>query len=67
MATIVNNPGSSDSGAATGLVVALVVLVAVGLIAFFVWPGFSNTGSSGDNNINVEVPALDASGGAAAQ
>lgn len=65
MATIVNNPGN-DSGAVTGLAVAVVVIVALGLIAFFVWPGF-NANTGGGTNINVEVPALDAGGGGAAQ
>ena len=60
MATIVNNPGNSDSGATAGLVVALFVIVAVALIAFFIWPGLGNSGGGdADTTINVEVPALD--------
>lgn len=62
MATIVNNPGN-DNGAVTGLAIAIVVIVALGLIAFFVWPGM-NANTGGGTNINVEVPALDAGGGA---
>lgn len=66
MATIVNNPGSADSGAIAGLVTAIVVVVALGLFAFFVWPGFS-AGDAGVTNVNVEVPALDAGAGAAGE
>jgi len=63
MATIVNNPGNStDSGATAGLVTAIIVVVALALIALFVWPGFGRTG--GGTNVNVEVPALDAGGAA---
>jgi hypothetical protein len=58
MATIVNNPGSSDSGAVAGLVTAIFVVVALGLIAFFVWPGIGSGGTE-TTNVNVEVPALD--------
>lgn len=58
MATIINNPGSSDSGAVAGLVTAIIVVVALGLIAFFVWPGIGSGGAD-TTNVNVEVPALD--------
>ncbi len=57
MATIVNNPGNSDSGAA-GWAVAAIVIVAVALIALFVWPGFVRVGG-GATNVNVTVPAID--------
>lgn len=63
MATIVNNPGSTDSGAA-GWAVAAIVIIALAIIALFVWPGFARVGSGGGGNtINVEVPALDTSSG----
>ena len=59
MATIVNNPGNSDNGALAGLVTAIIVVVALALIALFVWPGF-NVGGADTTNVNLEVPALDA-------
>lgn len=62
MATIVNNPGNTDGGAAVGLATAVIVVVALGLIAFFVWPGFGTGGAGTTNTVNVEVPALDAGG-----
>lgn len=58
MATIVNNPGSDSGSGAAGWVVAAVVIIALLLIGFFVWPGFAGTGGGGGGtNINVEVPA----------
>ncbi len=55
MATIVNNPGTGDSGSA-GWVVAVVILVALVLIALFVWPGFAgNMGAPTADTTNVEV------------
>ena len=63
MATIVNNPGNTDSGAA-GWAVAVIVLLAAGLIAFFVWPGYVRTSEpEGATTINVSVPALDTATG----
>lgn len=51
MATIVNNPGSGDSGAgAAGWIVAATVLVAVILIGLFVWPGM------GSRTTQVSIP-----------
>ncbi len=62
MATIINTPATreaSDSGAA-GWAVAVAVLLAVGILALFVWPGIvrnsavpAETGST----INVSLPA----------
>lgn len=63
MATIVNNPGSADSGAA-GWAFAAIIIVAVALLALFVWPGFARVGGGDSNSgdtINVQVPALDTS------
>lgn len=67
MATIVNNPGTNDSGSA-GWVVAVVVLVAVVLIALFAWPGFArNMGAPAADTTNIDVnipnPTEGASGG----
>ncbi len=60
MATIVNNPGTTDSGAgAAGWIVAAIVLVAAVLFALFVWPGFAGGAGAGNTNINVEVPTPD--------
>lgn len=56
MATIVNAPGSTDSGPTAGLVTAIIVVVALALVALFVWPGF---GTAPTTNVNVEVPALE--------
>ncbi|MEK7099638.1 MAG: hypothetical protein AAB883_00665 [Patescibacteria group bacterium] len=61
MATIVNNPGATDNGAA-GWAVAVVILIAVVLGGLFVWPGYMKSAQeSGGTNVNVTVPALDTS------
>lgn len=40
MATIINTPGQPDTGnSATIWVVGLIIIVLIGLFAFFVWPG----------------------------
>ncbi len=42
MATIINTPGQPDSGnSATIWVFGLIIIVLLGLFAFFVWPGMA--------------------------
>ncbi|HEX5774648.1 MAG TPA: hypothetical protein VFY28_01660 [Candidatus Paceibacterota bacterium] len=62
MATIVNTPANTDGGAA-GWAVAAIIVVALALLALFVWPGFARVGSTQEagDTINVQVPALDTS------
>ena len=63
MATIVNNPGGSDSGAA-GWMVAAIIIVAVILIGLFVWPGYArNMGAGGGESTNINVTLPDVTGG----
>lgn len=69
MATVINTPASrevSDSGAA-GWAVAVAVLLAIGLLALFVWPGIirnSAIPTPADNGTNINVSLPDTSGGA---
>ncbi len=68
MATVINTPStreSSDNGAA-GWAVALAVLLAVGLLALFVWPGVvrNNAAPAAPGNINVTIPGADTGAGA---
>ncbi|MBU2103548.1 hypothetical protein KKD81_00595 [Patescibacteria group bacterium] len=64
MATIVNNPNSDSGGGAGGWIVAGVLIIAVVLIAIFVWPGFANQGGSpAPTQVNVEIPTPDVGGG----
>jgi len=66
MATIINTPASpSSDGGAAGWAVAVVVLLAVGLVALFVWPGFvrnSAAPAESGTNINVTLPSTDTGG-----
>ncbi|MBU2123770.1 hypothetical protein KJ669_00630 [Patescibacteria group bacterium] len=64
MATIVNNPNPESSGGAGGWIIAGVLIIAVVLIAIFVWPGFGNQGSvPTPTQVNVEIPTPDLGGG----
>jgi hypothetical protein len=61
MATVINTPATRDTSesAAAGWAVAVIVLVALGIIALFVWPGFvrqSTVPAATPNNINVTLP-----------
>lgn len=67
MATVINTPATRESsdGAAAGWAVAVIVLVAIGLIALFVYPGYirqSAAPASTPNNINVTLPSTGGSG-----
>lgn len=69
MATIVNNPGNSDSSSGVGFVIGIVLLI-VALGVFFVYglPALRGNTQPSGTNINVEVPSVpnptsDASGG----
>ncbi|HRH24449.1 MAG TPA: hypothetical protein PK109_02590 [Candidatus Paceibacterota bacterium] len=43
MATIINTPPTNDTGnSATIWVLGLIIIVLIGLFAFFVWPGMDN-------------------------
>jgi hypothetical protein len=70
MATVINTPAtrdSSDNGAA-GWAVAVAVLLALGLLALFVWPGIvRNSAAPADtgSNINVTLPGTGGTGGGA--
>lgn len=68
MATIVNNPNSGNEGGSGGWIIAGVLIIAIVLIAIFVWPGFGNGGASPTpTQINVEIPTPDMGGDEAAQ
>lgn len=63
MATIVNNPGSDSGASAAAWMVGIIALVAVVLIALFVWPGFAAQNTQAPStNINVQVPTPDVGG-----
>lgn len=68
MTTIVNTPNSSDSGSgAAGWIVAAAVIIAVVLVAIFVWPGYGrHAATPAPTQINVQIPsgANTSSGGA---
>lgn len=69
MATVINNP--SDGASSAGWIVAAVVLVAIVLIALFVWPGFAGnmgggpTGGAAEVNVTVPTPDMGGTGGGA--
>lgn len=69
MATIVNNPGGGSDNGSGGWIIAGVLVIAVVLIAIFVWPGFGNGGAApaAPTEVNVEIPTPDIGGGEAAQ
>ncbi len=66
MATVINTPATRDSdNGAAGWAVAVAVLLAVGLLALFVWPGFvRNSAAPADSgtNINVSLPGTNTGG-----
>lgn len=71
MATVINTPvarETSDSAAA-GWAVAVIVLIAAGLIALFVWPGYVRQSTvpapaAPAANINVTLPTTGGDSGA---
>ncbi len=68
MATVINTPATRDTadGAAAGWAVAVVVIVAVALLALFVWPGYVRQSAAPATtpgaNINVTMPSSDTTG-----
>lgn len=68
MATIVNNPGvpvdRSDSGA--GWAVAVIVLLALVVGAYFVWGNFRGAAPA-STNVNVTLPDVGGAVGGAAE
>ncbi len=67
MATVINTPAqASDSGAAAGWAVAVIVLVGAILLALFVWPGYvrqsAPTQQNTAPNINVTLPSAPSGG-----
>jgi len=60
--TIVNTPGSGDSGA--GWMVAVIILIAV-VVGGFLWYRYQGRQVPTDTNINVTIPTGTATGGAA--
>lgn len=68
MATIVNNPNSGNEGGSGGWIIAGVLIIAIVLIAIFVWPGFGKGGgTAAPTQVNVEIPTPDMGGGEGAQ
>lgn len=64
MATIVNNPGGGSDNGSGGWIIAGVIVIAVVLVAIFVWPGFGNGGAApaAPTEVNVQIPTPDAGG-----
>ncbi len=58
MATIINTPGGQpDTGnSATIWVVGLIIIVLIGLFAFFVWPGMNNQAAPTNTTIVEPTP-----------
>lgn len=71
MATVINTPATRDTSesAAAGWAVAVIVLIAAGLIALFVWPGYVRQSAPAPAapgaNINVTLPTTGGTDGGA--
>lgn len=65
MATIVNNPGGGSDNGGGGWIIAGVLIIAIVLIAIFVWPGLGGNGGApaAPTEVNVEIPTPDIGGG----
>lgn len=66
MATIVNTPAVERSDSGAGIAVAVLVLLALLVGAYFVWGSYRGGAPAADTNINVTLPDVGGAAGGAA-